>query len=368
VRYALQRFRNYLLPSDYRCYSRVLRDLRARDDGRQPDPARSVLLDLTDPRIDKDKGRYAFNLVRELVVGGFTVHLAKSFWFLSSFHRKPHKRLVLGEPVRLFEETGAGRGPALLLTDRARSPFERVCTRAIHLDLDSRLHRTEGLTVFPFRPHPDFTKSSALPPWPDLSDDDRPVPVTFLGHWRHRDYDNTEALSEFGVLGRRGLVDAVREGLSSEELAVVDRGTRPEQVQGATFVLGDDPRLPDLAAYARWLRRSGFFLCAPGTGYPMCHNLVESMLLGCLPIVQRPELTGFPLVDGESCFAFSDAPSLVEVVRRCRELSPERVTAMRAALREVVRDHVEPGSFAQSLDLENGELPRSIALLWFERA
>jgi hypothetical protein len=367
LRNFLHRFRNYFLPADYVGYARAVRTLRERGAPVTREP--SALFDFTKPIIDKDLGRYAFNLVREFLDAGYAVYLPPSFWFLSSVHRKLFKRLLLEQPVHLFQ-AGASEQPrpTLLLTDRESSPYRGRCAYEIRLDYRSRLHRNEGLTLFPYRQAPQFNLDPGMPRWPDLEDEGRPIAVSFFGHFKHRDYDNTRALAEFGAHGRRDLIETLLRELAPEQLFVAGRGSSAERQGAGKFVLGKDEELPILPEYARLLRHSNYFLCCPGTGFLLCHNMIESMLMGCIPIVERPELTGLPLVAGENCLSFRGLAGLVETVKECLADGAERAPRMRARLRDVVRDHLEPGSFAAALDVKSGRLPESLALFWFERA
>ena len=122
----LYSIRNYLRPSDYRGYLKTVRELRDR--GAPESLERSVVFDFTKPMIDKDIGRYAFNLVREFLDAGYCALLPPNFWYLSSVYRKVFKRLLLELPVYLFDaKSNAQQRPTLLLTDRASSPYRRHC-------------------------------------------------------------------------------------------------------------------------------------------------------------------------------------------------------------------------------------------------
>lgn len=42
----------------------------------------------------------------------------------------------------------------------------------------------------------------------------------------------------------------------------------------------------------KWLdvvAKSDFFLCAPGVQIPLCHNAIESMAVGTIPITNYPD-------------------------------------------------------------------------------
>jgi|GEM_PF-2693651 len=353
-----QRYRNYVRPADYLAFGRVLRHLRDRTAQLKLDPARTVVFELADPRIDREHGRYAFGLVKEFIAGGWSALLAKSFWYLSSMERKRHKRLLLKEPVGLFE-TPPSQQLELLVTDREPSPLRAHFRRTILLDYDSRLGDGRDLPRFPYRPHPEFDAE------PDLGDEGRTYRVAFLGHWNREHYDDERDLAQFGVMTRWRMIQTLLNTLPPEDVHIV-RGSEPAP-DSARFLLSADEDLPDLATYRRLLRRSDFFLACPGTGFPLCHNLIESMLMGCIPIVQRPELTGLSLVSGKSCLGFDGARSLLNTIGECSSMATSRICRMRERLRKEVMDGLAPGGALAWLKNGFPEDRRPLSMFWFER-
>lgn len=369
-RFSLQsfahRYRNYVRPADYLAYGRVVKRLRARTAQLEFDPDRSVLFEFSDPLIDRENGRYAYNLVRDFIDAGYHVFLQRNFWYLSTMERKTHKRLLLAEKVALFDPEVCRPGPTLLITDRSDSKWRHRSRCTLFLDYRTRLANAENVLRFPYRQNPAFHAAELPLDWPDLGDHDRPTRVSFLGHWSERHYDNERKLDEFGVASRWRMIQAVCASLEPRQLERVSGS--PTDLPAGDFVLADDEDLPDLSTYARLLRRSNFFLACPGTAFPLCHNLAESMLLGCIPIVQRPELTDLGLIPGVNCMTFANLEELPRVVRECSTMPQDRIHSMRASLAEVVSSKLAPGSFARALELGEGSDPRSLALYWFERS
>lgn len=361
------RLRNYVTPADHACYRRTVRHLQGKRVARTPDPQKSVVFELTHPLVDRENGRYAYGLIKEFIEAGFEAYLPRNFWYLSSMERKWHKRLLLDEPVTLFDSTVEDWRPRLLVTDRSNSSLRGRAQRTLELDYHLRLASPAEALLFPYRPHPGWSAARDLPvAWPDLSDSERPVRVSFLGHWSRKHYDNERKLGEFAVLSRWKMINSLIEGLPASSVHVT-RGPFLD-VPGGGLLIGDDEHLPDMGTYAQLLRRSNFFLACPGTAFPMCHNLVESMLVGCIPIVQRPELTGMGLTPGVDCLSFRDSASLLEVVRDCFHMPAERIAALRASLGAVVERCLAQGSFARSLDLDQAAPLPPLSLYWFERS
>jgi hypothetical protein len=62
------------------------------------------------------------------------------------------------------------------------------------------------------------------------------------------------------------------------------------------------------------LSKADFFIAPPGYMQPYCHNLVEAIAVGTVPIFQFPDLFRPAMRDGLECLAFEDAAGLSRIV------------------------------------------------------
>lgn len=91
------------------------------------------------------------------------------------------------------------------------------------------------------------------------------------------------------------------------------------------------------------------FLCVPSTWDVFNLTIVEAMDLGT-PVICSTEAGASMLVeDGVNGLLFdpADIPSLVDAIRRIREMSPERREAMAAAARRTVEERLDPERLVQ---------------------
>ena len=75
---------------------------------------------------------------------------------------------------------------------------------------------------------------------------------------------------------------------------------------------------------------------------PMCHNIVEGMAAGCIPITNYAGWFWPPLTDGENCLTFTDPPSLLAAVRRALSLPAGEIARLRAGVLEYYDTHLSP--------------------------
>jgi len=54
---------------------------------------------------------------------------------------------------------------------------------------------------------------------------------------------------------------------------------------------------------------------------PLCHNLIEALAMGAIPILQYPQYMTPPLTDNVNCLRYQDAEDLIKVINTALQLS-----------------------------------------------
>jgi hypothetical protein len=101
--------------------------------------------------------------------------------------------------------------------------------------------------------------------------------------------------------------------------------------------------------YIEVMSRSDFFICPPGLEMPQCHNLIEAMSVGTIPITNyhlymRPSLT-----PDANCLAFSTLEELKIAVSRALSMDAAEIQRLREGVISYFDDHLEPARFAKKL-------------------
>jgi hypothetical protein len=81
--------------------------------------------------------------------------------------------------------------------------------------------------------------------------------------------------------------------------------------------------------YNRYLRSFSFMVCAPGVSMPLCHNLVEALAFGCIPIFSYPEWMPLGLESGHNCFIYKNLQELSNILVLCNKLTVQDISLMR---------------------------------------
>ncbi len=328
-------------------YRATWRELKARGDLPGTEQPRLVV-DLRDARAGADKGRYLFHLVHEFHLQGYLPTYVARFPLLAPVRAKRHRALLLELPFAVVDRAEDVEGPFVHLTDHD-GPASLGVKKQVRLSYAFRRARA-GEHALSFGMHPPV----ALIGVSDETsiDVDRPVRILFAGNTNPASYDHAVLRRRHGVMTRREVVERVKERLVGGHVVLERPAVR---LPAATFLTAEAlvPPIPD-AQWLSTLAQADFFLAAPGTHMPLCHNLVEAMLVGTIPILEYGSYLEPALEDGVNCLAFRGSPSLDRAVERAVAIGPDELLALRVRVREYAARWLAPGLFARRLLEEPG--------------
>lgn len=98
----------------------------------------------------------------------------------------------------------------------------------------------------------------------------------------------------------------------------------------------------------KWLEvlaKSDFFLCAPGVPVPLCHNAVESMAVGTIPITNYPNWFFPSLEHLKNCIKFNTKEDLIEAVKLVMSMEKSQIEQIRKNVIEYYEKHLSCDSF-----------------------
>jgi glycosyltransferase involved in cell wall biosynthesis len=91
------------------------------------------------------------------------------------------------------------------------------------------------------------------------------------------------------------------------------------------------------------IARADFFLSPPGIVMPMCHNIIEAMSVGTIPVTNYPEWFDPDLRHMENCIVFNDSDDLIKKLQQAMDMDE----AQRDKMRKNVIDYYEANLKAQ---------------------
>jgi len=182
---------------------------------------------------------------------------------------------------------------------------------------------------------------------------EKKIRVFFSGDTK--DYKRNRILYPRPKLTRIQVIDTILNRGGPDLLRVADKETLDDVLHGGykqrcaivdmSKVFVDD--------WLNNLARAEFFICPPGFVMPMCHNVVEAMAVGTIPIINYPEWFRPGLRHLENCIAFDDESDLIAKVDLALRMSPEEVARMRRNAIDYYEEHLDPVNFVRAIEARN---------------
>ncbi len=250
--------------------------------------------------------------------------------------------------------------------DRAR--------KSIHINFDvfgEGASASEAELFFPIMFHPNFLTETVLRDIGSrIMNTDRKIRVFFAGNIDEATYNKKRTEELFKINTRHQIMAYIRQRFSKDELCEpaslqelktgIDNGWYTEKI-----VLCDTDRFK--IPPEEWfdiISQADYFLSPPGVLQPYCHNTVESMAVGTIPILQYSNIYKPALQDRFNALVFSDLPDLE---RRLRNLlcnaDSEREKAMHENAKRYYEAYLSPSAFKTQL-MRFLESPRKTSELY----
>jgi hypothetical protein len=112
-----------------------------------------------------------------------------------------------------------------------------------------------------------------------------------------------------------------------------------------------DSRVQSIAA-SQWLTtlaKTRFFVCCPGASQPMCHNLIEAMSVGTVPLIEYGDRVTPQLRDGENAICFQGKAGLLNAIDRIDQLSSDEMLRLSRGAARFYDEHLCGKNFLAAL-------------------
>ena len=180
----------------------------------------------------------------------------------------------------------------------------------------------------------------------------RTVRLLFAGD--ARGYVRNRVCHPAPKLPRREVLDTLLRGLPPGSVLQATGAPQVEracQAGGAPrFVLSESGEGIPAERWLPTLARADFFLCPPGMVMPLCHNVVEAMAVGTIPLIGYPEWLQPPLRHMVDCVAYGDHEDLLAQARRVLQMPRAQIERMRAAVIEYHDRHLRPEALVRAIE------------------
>jgi hypothetical protein len=155
-------------------------------------------------------------------------------------------------------------------------------------------------------------------------------------------------------LPRLEIVDTIRERMGDrvifvQQQAVLDGILSGSYVNKCVILDTSKLRVPD-QDWLNVLAKADFFLTPPGIVMPMCHNSVEALAVGAIPIINYPEWFNPALEHMRNCVVFDDKQDLIAKLSSVFAMGAPTIASMRDRAIAYYDSHLTNQSFTAAIE------------------
>lgn len=317
-----------------------------------------VYFDLRDKRIEN----YYFPLIFFFHEAGYQIFLENKNRFLSSFY-KYNKYLKLLDNIVLDRPKQDEK--TIFITDQKPKENDKYF-RSIKLNLNvfSRNKLNEPYFLFPYPMHPQVYGERYFDRINEFRNIEKKTGVFFSGNTFKEAYHHPIFKDFFKILDRHEVLKVLDEELSEKETFIIqqkgdlqkffankylDKFVRTDWEWSPQKSRNLDIRIPN-DKWLKTLAQSNFFLATPGIRMPMCHNVIEAMSVGSIPILQYPKDFDPNLEHLKNCLFFDSKKDLVQKVRYALQMDKEQISEIRQNVLTYYDSFHTPKAFVKTIE------------------
>lgn len=317
----------------------------------EPNP-HIVFAKFTNDDILDEMGRLLYSVLNIFATNGYRVKLFDNINF--SELDKYGQLVPSMTNLTLVDAVPENSSQILYLFDRE----DKSCSRhqwekkvQIKFDIFSSYKITDPLFM-PYPVHPLLSGADLPVRLEKLRVNEKKLRIFFSGdtkgYTKNRiHYPNTK-------LPRLEVIETIQEKLGDKTIQVKDEDSLNSLFAGdyinSCIIVDTSKMWIDPADWLPHLSKTDFFICPPGRSMPMCHNVIEAMTVGSIPIINYPEWFNPTLRHMENCIVFNDKEDLIKQVEGVLELEQQKISEMRLNVIDYYENHLSPGKFIGNIE------------------
>ncbi|CAD5277425.1 MULTISPECIES: hypothetical protein [unclassified Imperialibacter] len=314
----------------------------------QSHDGRAVVINYKSEYWHYDRGRYAYLLFIALKRAGFKVYLSNNFSFLSRLTK--YKELLLAEDFGIVSNLPFDR-------DALWFPFTKQTIIIVNLGTRSKNKSLgENYLPFPYMMHPQIYANEIDLGLIDLRQNEKVGRIIFAGNVNKKQYSSGRVDSYFGKVPRYELLSFLESTLMQNELRIINKDKEVLSSDGFSNALTIARSEAVFIPFVEWLpglSRFDFFLACPGAHMPMCHNVIEAMAVGVIPILEYPEYFHPSLTPGVNCITFEGTENVHTKIREVLNFSESKIDELRKGVIEYYDRFLAPESWVSRMKTQS---------------
>jgi hypothetical protein len=216
---------------------------------------------------------------------------------------------------------------------------EKKYLNSVFIDFNfySRKIKLENEIIVPFSMHPSVYRNNYLSQIRVLQNIKKSISIFFSGSFSN-DYYNSPLLHLYHQMDTR--MELLTELKANNSLNIfypknrIEAFTAIEEDSEKIIIINrsEAPIYPN--EWLPILAKAHFFIAFPGTTIPFCHNIVEALSVGSIPILAYAHQMPKGLIDGINCLIYNDKNNFIEKLHlACNMNSTQKNEMSKSAIR-----------------------------------
>ncbi|MDD5259272.1 MAG: hypothetical protein PHD29_04850 [bacterium] len=331
-----------------------------------PKSSKNILFVLDDKKL-YDDGRYAYLTIRNFSEAGYSIFVYKKVNFLAFTRLGRYGRYIYTiKNVKVISKIPAKTKEIIFAFDSVNKELlSQQWKKLTYVNIMKPSFCQVGeLMAIPFIMHPVMYYLSKHRRLPALRGNERKLRIFFGGNTSPAVYSNP-IMKLQGHLTRTEALGALMS--SCQSIKYIESIKDLRKIMTSNKYLGEgriwradwNNKTSSKVLVHKWLEtisHSDFFLCFSGTDFPMCHNAIESMAVGTIPIIAYHDWFTPSLEHGKNAIVFSGTDDLVRKVNEVLSMSAAEISEMRQNVIKYYEEHLNPLSFVRKFEASAKEL------------
>jgi hypothetical protein len=329
---------------------------------RLPPNEKEIVFSLDDVRLYTDwdgSGRHAFLLLNAFHEAGYNVYLYKKVGFWAYTRLQKYGRFMYElENLKIIPSLPANTQKMIYAFDTVYpQALDRPWKRRTFVNiLKSPSCRIGEVVPIPFSMHPIWYRAGKYKKAIALRDSQRSLRILFGGNTL-TSYYSSPKFKGYGLLTRAegletalSLTDRVKSFETKAEVDEIFKGTN--YLNGCRILRTDDKTV---GVQDRWLElvsKSDFFLCLSGTDLPMCHNAIEAMAVGTIPIIGYAHWFTPSLEHMKNAIVYTTKEDLIEKLNQVFSMGDADIKRLRRGVLEFYDTHLGGKNFVRRYEAQ----------------
>jgi hypothetical protein len=301
-----------------------------------------ALINLDKRIMNQADGRFSFILCKYFENAGFKIVVKTNLYYYLVL--RGYKRFLLEQNYG-FVKKMASPLSSIVLEHSGKKQLLRI-----HYDFLDKL-KVDYTAPFPMHPVQVIDYNDNL--LKDLRNTRRTFNIFFAGNNEKNEYSAQQLNQKFNVISRFDVISFLKNKLSKTVPleAISERQELYKLLHtdaNNKGVIISEVKTDD-ADWFIFLSKANFFIAPPGVRYPWCHNSVEAMGVGTIPILQYSNLFYPNLEHRKNCLTYNTYEELEAAIQLAFTMEEEQIAIMRQHAIDYFETHLSPDAIANKI-------------------